>query len=368
MMSSSANTHQVHCLQAGKHAIVPDSDRTSLLIKNAKAQLTSSASYGEIYRTARSIHSVDHGLGILDTLLTIPGLTDIMVNGHGEIFTDSSSGIRRETITLGGADKIRQFALLLAHRCGVRLDEAQPLADGVITLNTQISVRFNAVLPPLAVDGVCISLRILRATPGTLATALSRGTLTPGLYNFLLQAIEDHKNIIISGATGSGKTTLLQSFMNTIPATERIISLEDSPELPISHPHHVRLVSKKANAEGVGNISLCTLVQQSLRMRPDRIFIGEIRGAEVKDFLHSFNTGHQGGGATIHANSATAIPSRLIALGGLAGQSKESMELLLASIEFIAIHLEKLHGGERKVTQIALIHQGIVTPIEVEKQ
>lgn len=241
-------------------------------------------------------------------------VTDVLVNG-GEAWVDRGRGLERLAVDLGGEAGVRSLAVRMAAACGRRLDDACPIVDGTLPGG----VRLHAVLPPLAEGGTAISLRTSRVRALTLADMVAAGTVAPGLDDVLRALVARRASVLVSGATGSGKTTLLATLLGLVPAKERIVCIEEVSELRPDHPHVVHLQERRANIQGAGAVTLADLVRAAMRMRPDRLVLGECRGAEVRDVLTALNTGHDGGWATIHANAAQDVPARLAALGALAG-------------------------------------------------
>jgi pilus assembly protein CpaF len=291
------------------------------------------------------------GAGPLDSLLTEPGITDILVNGPDEVYVDRGSGLERVSVRTGDEPAIRRLATRLAAAAGRRLDDATPYVDVRLSDGT----RFHAVLAPVAAPGTCLSLRIPSRKVFTLEDLVAAGALPPAGTTILRDLIDARLAFLISGGTGTGKTTLLNSLLSLVDPSERLVLVEDASELRPDHPHVVRLEARPPNIEGSGEISLCDLVRQALRMRPDRLVVGEVRGAEVVDLLGALNTGHEGGCGTIHANSATDVPARLEALGALAGLSREAIHSQLASALHAVIHLTRTPNGPRRISEIHVL-------------
>jgi pilus assembly protein CpaF len=235
---------------------------------------------------------------------------------------------------------------------GRRLDDAHPHVDARMADGT----RLHAVLAPVAASGTCLSLRVLRPVRHDLAALAASGSL-PGVTMAVLMAVlRARLTFLVSGGTGSGKTTLLSALLAAVPADERLVTVEDAEELAPPHPHVVRLVAREANVEGAGTITLRDLVRQALRMRPDRIVVGEVRGAEVVDLLAALNTGHEGGAGTVHANSAAGVPPRLEALSALGGIGREALHAQLAGAIRVVLHVRR--QGERRVLhEIAVVQR-----------
>jgi len=288
------------------------------------------------------------GAGPLDTLLAEPGITDILVNGPDEVYIDRGRGLERVLIRTGDESAIRRLATRLAAAAGRRLDDATPYVDVRLSDGT----RFHAVLAPIAAPGTCLSLRVPSRNVFTLDDLVAAGALPPSGTSILRDLLDSRLAFLISGGTGTGKTTLLNSLLSLANSSERLVLVEDASELRPDHPHVVRLEARPPNVEGTGEISLRDLVRQALRMRPDRLVVGEVRGAEVVDLLTALNTGHDGGCGTIHANSAADVPARLEALGALAGLTRDALHSQVASAPHAVIHLTRDSNGTRRITEI----------------
>ena len=289
----------------------------------------------------------------LQPLLDDPAVTDVLVNGTKGIWIDRGRGLERvsDLDNIYDEARVRELAVRLAAGCGQRLDDSSPVVDGTFSGGT----RLHAVLPPLAAEGTLISLRTHRPVAFDLADLDRRGMLS-GMGELLGSIVAGRANAIISGSTGSGKTTLLAALLATVPANERILIIEESYELRPRHPHVVHLQERRENVQGAGAVSMSELVRAAMRMRPDRIVLGECRGSEVRDVLSALNTGHEGGWATIHANSAMDVPARLIALGALAGMNEAVVAAQASSALDAVIHVER-RGGIRRIAQIAVLER-----------
>jgi len=301
------------------------------------------------------------GAGPLEPLLRTPGVTDVLVNGANQVFIDRGDGLEQvDTVFTTDAD-VRRLAVRLATSVGRRLDDACPTVDARLPDGT----RLHAVLAPLAEPGTCISLRVPRQGGLSLDDWVSNGSITGDTAQLLRALISSKTTFLVSGGTGSGKTTLLASLLSLVPHDQRIVIVEDSRELTPSHPHCVRLEARHANAEGAGAISLTDLVRQALRMRPDRLVLGEVRGAEVTDMMAAMNTGHEGGCGTVHANSATDVPARLEALAAVGGLSREACHAQMASALSVIVHLKRV-GPRRTIEQIAVTNRTDQGQVKVE--
>ena len=258
------------------------------------------------------------GAGPLQELLQLPDVTDVVVNGPDEVYVDRGTGLERTDVRFSDDGAVRRLAQRLAAAGGRRLDDATPFVD----VRLRDGCRFHAVLAPVARTGTCLSLRVPAHRTFALADLVAVGSLPAEGRDLLHAMVEARVAFVVSGGTGSGKTTLLASLLSEVPSHERLVIVEDAAELQPRHPHTVALEARRPNVEGVGEITLQTLVRQALRMRPDRLVVGEVRGAEVVDLLAALNTGHQGGCGTVHANSAADVPARLEALAVAAGLSR----------------------------------------------
>ena len=277
------------------------------------------------------------GAGILEPLLCAPGTTDVLVTAPDEVWIDDGNGLRKTSVRFTDDAAVRRLAQRLALSAGRRLDEAQPWVDGNLRglssgrAGESLNVRLHAVLPPIAAAGTCVSLRVLRPANQSLDALAAAGTLGPDATTLLRDVIAARLAFVVSGGTGAGKTTLLAALLAAVPDDERIVCVEDAAELAPDHPHLVRLVARCANVEGAGEVTVRDLVKQALRMRPDRIVIGEVRGAEVVDLLTALNTGHDGGAGTVHANNPAEVPARFEALAALGGLDRAALHSQLAA-------------------------------------
>jgi pilus assembly protein CpaF len=308
------------------------------------------------------------GAGLLDPLLHQPGVTDILVNGPDQIWIDRGQGLEHIPLTFTNDDEVRALAQRLASAVGRRLDDAHPYVDARMASG----VRLHAVLAPIATDGTVISLRIPARQGLSIENLVELGSLDAGAAFWVRTLIDSKLSFFISGGTGSGKTTVLAAMLGLVAHHERIVIVEDSAELQPDHPHVVRLQSRLANLEGAGAVPMRDLVRQTLRMRPDRIVVGEVRGAEVIDLLTALNTGHEGGCATVHANSAADVPARIEALGLAAGLDRAAVHALLGAGLDAVVHLDRDAQGRRQlqgihVVQINEQHQVELIPAVVRE-
>jgi pilus assembly protein CpaF len=289
------------------------------------------------------------GAGPLAPLLARDDVTDVLVNGT-DVWIDRGAGLQRQPVDLGDRDDVRRLAQRLAAATGRRLDDSSPCVDARLADGT----RLHAVLPPVATDGPYLSLRTFRPQPYTLADLVAAGTLAPPVAAVLAAIVAARLPYLVTGGTGSGKTTLLASLLSLVPQDERIVLVEDASELRPRHPHVVGLQGRTTNVEGAGEIGLRELVRHALRMRPDRIVVGECRGAEVADLLAALNTGHEGGAGTLHANTAEDVPARLEALGLLGGLPRAVLHAQVAAALQVVLHLRRA-AGRRTLDSICLL-------------
>ena len=282
-------------------------------------------------------------------LLATPGVTDVLINGT-QIWVDRGRGCERVEGDFPDVAHVRRLAVQMAAAAGKRLDDSAPLVDGFLG----DTIRMHAVLAPLAKEGPVISLRVLRPGGMTLDDLVDLGTLSEGLVKILRQAVAARVSMLISGATGAGKTTLLGALLMEVPQDQRIVCIEEVTELLVDHPHLVHLQERQANVEGSGAVTLSELVRASLRMRPDRLVLGECRGPEIKEVLSAMNTGHTGGFTTIHANRMDAVPARLIALGALAGLNEDALEKQGSTAFQMVVHVVRGSDGKRRLSEVGV--------------
>jgi pilus assembly protein CpaF len=285
------------------------------------------------------------GAGPLEPLLRTPGVTDVLVNGAGHVYLDRGGGLELTDVRFADDGAVRRLAQRLAAVGGRRLDDATPYVD----LRLADGTRLHAVLAPVARPGTVISLRVPRGG-GFALHELVDGQVA----EVVRMVIEARLAFLVSGGTGSGKTTLLAAMLGEVDPRERLVVVEDATELRPTHPHVVGLEARPPNIEGAGAIDLRTLVRQALRMRPDRLVVGEVRGAEVVELLAAMNTGHEGGCGTLHANSALDVPARVEALALAAGLDRAAAHSQFASAVDVVIHLTRGREGGRRVSQVAL--------------
>lgn len=298
------------------------------------------------------------GAGPLEPLLRAPDTTDVLVTAPDQVWVDSSAGLRRTEVRFAGEEAVRRLAVRLALAAGRRLDDAQPFVDAWLPGSGPHSrVRLHAVLPPIAPEGTCISLRVLRPATHDLSTLCQLGTFEEPTAGLLRSIMLARLAFLVSGCTGSGKSTLLAALLGCVPNTERIVCVEDAGELQPEHPQVVRLVARPPNVEGAGEVTLRALVRQGLRMRPDRLVLGEVRGAEVCELLAALNTGHDGGAGTLHANSPAEVPARVEALAALGGLSRSALHSQLAAAVHLVLHMRREGCGRRRLAEIGVFQR-----------
>ncbi|MDX3228365.1 TadA family conjugal transfer-associated ATPase [Streptomyces sp. ME19-01-6] len=316
----------------------------------------------EVLGVVAALRSELVGTGPLEPLLAAPDVTDVLVTAPDEVWVDRGAGLERTDVRFTDAAAVRRLAQRLAAVAGRRLDDARPWVDARLPDGT----RLHAVLPPVAVGSTCLSLRVVRPRAFSLEELVAAGTVPPGGQELLRAMLDARLSFLISGGTGSGKTTLLSTLLGLVGPDERIVLAEDSAELRPDHPHVVRLETRPANQEGRGQVTLRDLVRQALRMRPDRLVVGEVRGPEVTDLLGALNTGHEGGCGTVHANTAADVPARLEALGSTAGLDRAALHSQLAAALSVVIHLVRDRGGRRKIAELHVLDRdraGYVTTV-----
>lgn len=293
------------------------------------------------------------GAGPLDELLCLEGVTDVLVNGPDAVYVDAGEGLVLTGVRFRDEEAVRRLAQRLAGRAGRRLDDATPYVD----LRMGDGTRFHAVLGPLSRPGTLISLRVPRRRVFTLDELTAAGAVPQEGVHLLRRVVEARLSFLVSGGTGSGKTTLLDALLSAVDPAERLVLVEDTSELRPEHPHVVGLESRPANVEGAGHIGLRTLVRQALRMRPDRLVVGEVRGEEVTDLLAAMNTGHRGGCGTVHANSAADVVSRIEGLALAAGLPASAAHAQLAAGVDVVLHCHRDRGGRRRLAELAVLER-----------
>jgi pilus assembly protein CpaF len=280
---------------------------------------------------------------LIESLVNNPDVTDVVVSAHAGLWCDRGTGLEQVRCPGLGEDEVRDLAIDLIALGDRHIDPVHPYAD----VSIPGGIRVHAILPPIAATGTVLSLRISRAAQLNHAQLVRSGFMSLAQGQYLASAVREKNNFLITGGAGVGKTTLLASLMSLVSHTERIVTLEDVTELVIDHPHVISLETRQANIEGAGAITLHDLIPQVLRMRADRIIIGESRGAEWGGLLSALNTGHSGGGTTVHANSLEDVPARVMTLGFLSGLSEQlSYQMVLGAFDCV-VHIERGPDGRR---------------------
>jgi len=293
------------------------------------------------------------GLGPLESLLKDPTISDILVNRFDRIYCERKGRLEMVDVRFRDNAHLRQIIERIVGRVGRRVDETSPMVDARLPDGS----RVNAIIPPLALDGPAMSIRRFGSKPLQLEDLIRLGAFPQAVMDFLSAAVQSRCNVLISGGTGSGKTTLLNCLSRYIPADERVITIEDAAELQLQQPHVVRLETRPMNIEGKGEITQRDLVKNCLRMRPDRIIIGECRGGEAMDMLQAMNTGHDGSMTTVHANNSREALGRLEVMIAMAGYDipMRALRTQIAAASQVVIQVRRITGGRRKVTSVSEI-------------
>lgn len=326
-------------------------DPTTTDVAEAMRRAGHAVTEDNLAATVASLRRESVGAGPLEPLLRRPGVTDVLVNGPGQVWTDGPEGLHLTQVRFRSDGEVRRLAQRLAAAAGRRLDDATPWVDARLPDGT----RFHAVLGVLGDVGTCLSLRVPARRSLSLDDWVAGGSVSAAGAQVLAQLVRARVAFLVTGGTGTGKTTLLATLLSLVPPTERLLVVEDSRELHPDHPHCVRLEARPANAEGKGAVSLADLVRQALRMRPDRLVLGEARGAELCDLLTALNTGHEGGCATVHANSAADVPARLEALAALGGMSRDALHAQVAAGLQAVVHLRREATGRRRIAEVCVL-------------
>ena len=301
------------------------------------------------------------GAGPLEPFLHDPAVTDVLVNGPDSVWIDRGHGLERVAVRFRDDAAVRRLAQRLAALAGRRLDDAAPWCDAPLP----DGVRLHAVLPPISRSGTVVSLRIGSRRTWTLEDFVAAGALPVAGVGWLRALVSARLSFLVTGGTGSGKTTVLSTLLGLVDPAHRLVIVEDTAELAPDHPHVVSLETRPANVEGAGAVLLRDLVRQALRMRPDRLVVGEVRGQEVCDLLAAFNTGHEGACGTVHANTAPDVVARLEALALLGGLGRDALHAQVAAGLDAVLHLERDAAGCRRVGSIAVLRRGAESIVEV---
>lgn len=296
------------------------------------------------------------GLGPLEELLRDPDVSEIMVNGPNEVYVERRGRIEPAGLTLGSGQRVVSLVRRAIGPLNLRLDETSPMVDARLADGS----RLNAVIPPLCLNGPTVTIRKFRSAPFEIGELISNGTMTAEDASFLEQAVKHRANILVSGGTGSGKTTMLNVLSSFIPPVERLITIEDAAELRIEHLHVISLESRPPSIEGRGEVTVRDLVRNSLRMRPDRIIVGEVRGPEALDMLQAMNTGHPGSLSTAHANSPRDLLDRLetMVLMSEVNLDQSAIRRQIASALDLVLHTRRLDDGKRVLEQVVSVSAG----------
>jgi pilus assembly protein CpaF len=325
----------------------------SRLAESVLAQEAMPLSVSERDRLVNDVQHELFGLGPLEPLLADPTISDILVNKHDTIYIERRGKIERSNVTFKDDEHLMRVIERIVSSVGRRIDESSPMVDARL----QDGSRVNAIIPPLAIDGPVVSIRRFGSDPLKMSSLIENKALTKDIADMLQMVVTARLNVLISGGTGAGKTTLLNALSAFIPENERIVTIEDSAELQLQQPHTVRLETRPPNIEGRGEVTQRDLVRNSLRMRPDRIVIGEVRGGEAIDMLQAMNTGHDGSLTTIHANTPRDALSRLETMIQMTGMrlSDRAMRQQVASAINLVVQVARMSDGSRRLTSISEI-------------
>jgi pilus assembly protein CpaF len=322
----------------------------------AEAVLAQEAMPLSVSERERLVNDVQHelfGLGPLEPLLKDPTISDILVNTHDTIYIERRGKLERTNVTFKDDEHLMRVIERIVSSIGRRIDESSPMVDARL----QDGSRVNAIIPPLSIDGPVVSIRRCGSDPLKMSSLIENKALTKEIADMLQMVVHARLNVLISGGTGAGKTTLLNALSAYIPETERIVTIEDSAELQLQQPHVVRLETRPPNIEGRGEVTQRDLVRNSLRMRPDRIVIGEVRGGEAIDMLQAMNTGHDGSLTTVHANTPRDALSRLETMIQMTGMrlSDRAMRQQVSSAINLVVQVARMSDGSRRITSISEI-------------
>lgn len=330
----------------------PDKLRTELKVLTERLLDEDGVAMNESERRSvvQSIQNEMLGLGPIEPLLADTTVSDILVNGPYRVYVERRGRLEATDVRFDSDTHLLRIIDKIVSRIGRRVDELSPMVDARLPDGS----RVNAIIAPLALDGPVLSIRRFSVVPYGMDDLVKFGTLTPEMAELIYGLVKAKVNLLISGGTGSGKTTLLNVISGAIPANERIVTIEDAAELQLQQPHVVRLESRPQNIEGKGEVTQRALLRNSLRMRPDRIILGEIRGAEVLDMLQAMNTGHEGSMSTIHANTPRDALTRLEHMMSMAGMqvSPRAMRQQISAALTAVIQISRLSDGKRKITSV----------------
>lgn len=349
-------------ISSGDHILTDaaaPSDKRRSLLRAAREVLWEegfSLNPGEMQALMERLLDEVLGLGPLEPLLRDDGITEVMVNGADRVYVERNGRIEPSGIRLNGEEEVYRIIDRIIGPLGLHVDEASPCVDARLPNGS----RVNVILPPLSLLGPVITIRKFRRRPYTLEELVSLGTLAAPEADFLAGGVREKGNIVICGGAGTGKTTLLNALSACIGEDERVVTLEDAAELRLQQPHVIPLETRPPNLEGKGEVTLRDLLRNALRMRPDRIIIGEVRGPEALDLLQALNTGHRGSLTTVHANSPFDALSRLETMAMTAGvglPSRVVREQIAQAVDILA-HLERNARGERRVAELAVMDRG----------
>ena len=341
-------------------------EELGLLVEKLLKESGAALNAQERKRLVQDILDEVMGLGPLEPLLADPTVSDILVNGPRQVFVERRGKLEKSDVVFADDQHLMKIIDKIVSRVGRRVDESSPMVDARLPDGS----RVNAIIPPLALDGPLLSIRRFAVVPLTMSDLVEKRSLTPVLGQLLSAMVQAKMNVLISGGTGSGKTTLLNVLSAAIPRSERIVTIEDAAELQLQQPHVVRLETRPPNIEGKGEVGQRALVRNSLRMRPDRIILGEVRGTEVLDMLQAMNTGHEGSMATVHANSPRDAFTRLENMAGYGGvtMSKDAMRHQISSAIMAVIQIARLNDGRRilvSLQEITGMEGDIITMQEI---
>ena len=360
-MSAAVLGEHEELLERVRHRLaeVPGHLSPALVARAIRAEAGGVLGDTDLLAALRVLQTELSGAGPLEALLREPTTADVLVTAPDAVWVDRGAGLERTDVRFADESAVRRLAQRLALSAGRRLDEAQPWVDGRLPEAGYggAGVRLHAVLPPVAADGTTVSLRVLRPATQGLDVLVESGSVPAEVAGLLEAVVAARLAFLVVGGTGSGKTTMLAALLARVDHRERIVCVEDAAELAPQHPHVVRLVARAPNVEGVGEVTVRQLVRQALRMRPDRVVVGEVRGAEVVDLLTALNTGHDGGAGTVHANSPREVPARLEALAALGGMDAAALHSQLAAAVQVVLHVHRGTDGARGLAAVGVLER-----------